>query len=72
MRKYTPYMILAIGLLALAIDLLPNLKLHFAKPTRFSLEVHFFNRISFAPGYVLPNAKFNVVRSVHHRTTPGT
>jgi len=27
MRKYTPYMILAIGLLALAIDLLPNLKL---------------------------------------------
>ncbi|RLT21881.1 MAG: hypothetical protein DWI31_01495 [Candidatus Aquidulcis sp.] len=27
MRKYTPYMILAIGLLALAIDLLPNLRL---------------------------------------------
>jgi len=27
MRKFTPYMILAIGLLALAIDLLPNLKL---------------------------------------------
>ena len=27
MRKYTPYMILAIGLLALAVDLLPNLRL---------------------------------------------
>jgi preprotein translocase subunit SecD len=27
MRKYTPYMILAIGLLALAIDLLPSLRL---------------------------------------------
>ena len=27
MRKFTPYLILAIGLLALAIDLLPNLRL---------------------------------------------
>ena len=33
MRKYTPYMILAIGLLALAIDLLPNLKLPDSKAT---------------------------------------
>jgi preprotein translocase subunit SecD len=33
MRKYTPYMILAIGLLALAIDLLPNLKLPDSRAT---------------------------------------
>jgi preprotein translocase subunit SecD len=33
MRKYTPYMILAIGLLALAIDFLPNLKLPDSRAT---------------------------------------